>query len=235
MNKNLFIIVIMIVLCRLGYGQDIINQKDGRSVEAKIIEVNDTEIKYKKHSHIEGPIYTIQKNNVKSIKYENGNIESYLSSKLHKKKGFKPKYYKGEDQISKQEFYASLETNLNAYKKYKTGKTLNTIGMVTYSSSVVYCLTKVLINSANPKYNQTPTTLPGQPYNPYGTTYTYNEPEPALDTTTIIVSSAGAVGGIVLSIVGRANMKGAIKKYNAEKVSLNYLFSPNGIGLSMGF
>ncbi len=41
--------------------QDVITMKDGTDVQAKIIEVNPSEIRYKKYSNPDGPIFTINK------------------------------------------------------------------------------------------------------------------------------------------------------------------------------
>ncbi len=59
------------------YGQDVIVMKDGSTVLSKVIEVEEKEVKYKKHSNIDGPVYTIKKENILSINYENGERDDY--------------------------------------------------------------------------------------------------------------------------------------------------------------
>lgn len=60
------------------YGQDTIFLKSSSSfIEAKIIEVNSSNLKYKKHSNIDGPTYTISKNDISKVHYQNGDIETY--------------------------------------------------------------------------------------------------------------------------------------------------------------
>ncbi|MBL4652524.1 MAG: hypothetical protein JKY53_06615 [Flavobacteriales bacterium] len=58
--------------------QDVILKRDDTKVEAKIIEVHDDEIHYKKFSNIEGPTYVIETSKIKSITYQNGDIEEYV-------------------------------------------------------------------------------------------------------------------------------------------------------------
>ncbi len=52
--------------------QDVIIKNDGTEIESKIIEVGIENIKYKKYSSPEGPIYLLPKNEIFLIKYEDG-------------------------------------------------------------------------------------------------------------------------------------------------------------------
>lgn len=63
-----------------AFGQDVIVKKDGSTVKAKVVEVTQTEIMYKKHSNQNGPLYHLAKSDVFSINYENGEVEKYESN-----------------------------------------------------------------------------------------------------------------------------------------------------------
>ena len=52
--------------------QDVIVKHDGNTILAKVLEVNPSDIKYKKISNQTGPTYTIEKSEVMVINYENG-------------------------------------------------------------------------------------------------------------------------------------------------------------------
>jgi TM2 domain-containing membrane protein YozV len=54
---------------------DLITLKTGEELSVKIIEINQNEIKYKKCNNLDGPMFTIQKQSVFSIKYSNGDKE----------------------------------------------------------------------------------------------------------------------------------------------------------------
>ena len=41
--------------------QDVIVKKDGSTILSKVMEVGSTEVKYKKYSNLDGPLYTISK------------------------------------------------------------------------------------------------------------------------------------------------------------------------------
>lgn len=63
--------------CLMARAQDIVTLKDGTRIEAKVLEVNIDNIRYKKISNPDGPIYTEAKWNISSITYENGYTETY--------------------------------------------------------------------------------------------------------------------------------------------------------------
>jgi hypothetical protein len=56
----------------------VIVKKDGSTILSKVLEVNQNDIKYKKHSNLNGPMYTINKSEVMSINYENGDKDSFV-------------------------------------------------------------------------------------------------------------------------------------------------------------
>jgi len=61
------------ILFSLGlFAQDMITLKNGKDIESKILEVNVTDIKYKKQDNLEGPTHTILKSEVLMIRYANG-------------------------------------------------------------------------------------------------------------------------------------------------------------------
>lgn len=52
--------------------QDIITTKSGEDILAKVLEVNPSEIKYKKYGNDESPLYTILKSDLVMIRYDDG-------------------------------------------------------------------------------------------------------------------------------------------------------------------
>jgi hypothetical protein len=55
--------------------QDMIVLKDGDMIEAKVLEISPSEIRYKRFDHLGGPTIVIPAANVLSIRYENGTYE----------------------------------------------------------------------------------------------------------------------------------------------------------------
>jgi hypothetical protein len=57
--------------------QDKIYLKSGENINAKILEVNLNDIKYKKYTNQEGPLYAILKDNIHMVIYENGETDFF--------------------------------------------------------------------------------------------------------------------------------------------------------------
>lgn len=60
--------------------QDVIVKKDGSETPSKVLEVNQSDVKYKKFSNLNGPIYSISISDIEFIKYENGELDSFDTS-----------------------------------------------------------------------------------------------------------------------------------------------------------
>jgi len=73
MKKNLLILLAGMILCGSLSAQDIIFIKPHNStIEAKVIEITEDQIKYKDFNNLDGPIRTVDKSDVSKIVYENG-------------------------------------------------------------------------------------------------------------------------------------------------------------------
>mgnify|MGYP007056182923 CR=1 FL=1 len=57
MKAGIILFCALVVLCRNAFAQDIIHTIDGRSIEAKVIEINDNDILYKTFDNLDGPNY----------------------------------------------------------------------------------------------------------------------------------------------------------------------------------
>ena len=72
---------VTLVVCALctwmAMAQDIIVTKDAKRIEAKIQEVSSTEIKYKKFTYQDGPVFVLSIADVNSILFENGDVQVY--------------------------------------------------------------------------------------------------------------------------------------------------------------
>ena len=74
-------ILIAIILCGFftlpSTAQDKLIKTDYSIVEAKVLEITDTEILYKKFSNPNGPVYSIKKSDLLAINYQNGEKEIF--------------------------------------------------------------------------------------------------------------------------------------------------------------
>lgn len=60
--------------------KDVIVTKDAEQIEAKIVEVSKTELKYKKANDPDGPTFIISTDDISTVVYENGDIQTYKHS-----------------------------------------------------------------------------------------------------------------------------------------------------------
>ena len=79
--KHLFLTSFIVALFSFsGFSQDKIYKKGGEVIEAKITEVGTSEIKYTVFQDTDGPVYTIEKDRIIKVVYQNGRTESYHTS-----------------------------------------------------------------------------------------------------------------------------------------------------------
>jgi hypothetical protein len=76
--KKSFVLMIVVLFFGVAFSvsaQDMIVLKDGNMIEAKVMEISPSEIRYKRFDHLDGPTIVIPTANVLSIRYENGTYE----------------------------------------------------------------------------------------------------------------------------------------------------------------
>ncbi|GAB3814733.1 hypothetical protein GCM10028895_08110 [Pontibacter rugosus] len=77
MKQILFSLLFMGCLSPSLQAQDMIMKRSGEKVEAKVLEITPSEIKYKRFSNQEGPIYILPKADVTLIQYADNSSESF--------------------------------------------------------------------------------------------------------------------------------------------------------------
>lgn len=80
---------------------------NGQIIEAKILEVNDIEIKYKKCSFTDGPVFIIKKEIIEKITYKNGDVET-IQQKVDNQKSYNEEY----ENFQKNKTFALAEFSL---------------------------------------------------------------------------------------------------------------------------
>lgn len=77
MKKATLIFLTLLCLAAAVNAQDKIYRKNGKVVEAKVVEVGASEVKYKEFKNQDGPIYVLETDRIKKIVYENGRTETF--------------------------------------------------------------------------------------------------------------------------------------------------------------
>jgi hypothetical protein len=111
-------VIFFILIARLLSAQDTIVKTSNEIIEAKILEINNSEIKYKKFSFLDGPTYVESKTNILYIKYHNG-----LKEQFNDETG-KPQNGLGQEKIKPKE---ELTSNADYYSPGETFPTSGTI------------------------------------------------------------------------------------------------------------
>ena len=75
--KALSIIVLFISITFSSWSQDAILKRDGSKIDAKVVEITSTTIKYRNFDQPDGPLRNIAINDVQEIIYENGTWEKF--------------------------------------------------------------------------------------------------------------------------------------------------------------
>jgi len=75
--KHIFAFLFFVLIVNCGFSQDVIMLKNGSKVEAKVVEINSTSIKYYKFEQQDGPIRILEKHELSEIVYENGESEKF--------------------------------------------------------------------------------------------------------------------------------------------------------------
>lgn len=78
--RTAVIIAALIILSLATYAQDIIVTTDARKIEAKIIEVSKSTIRYKESDNLEGPTFILGTDEISSVIYSNGKVVLYNQS-----------------------------------------------------------------------------------------------------------------------------------------------------------
>lgn len=80
--KFIRLLLCISLLCITGFAQaqDVIVKKDNSTILSKVVEINSSEIRYKKWSNQDGPTYSISISDVASINYANGEVDKFANT-----------------------------------------------------------------------------------------------------------------------------------------------------------
>lgn len=88
MKKYVLLYVFLFIAFGLGRAQDVIVFQNGDELQAKVVMVSKKKISYYHFDNLEGPEYTVSKNEVHSIKYQNGSKVVFQKTETRKEHKF---------------------------------------------------------------------------------------------------------------------------------------------------
>jgi hypothetical protein len=71
------LLITSFVWSTVAFCQDTIVQKNGASIPAKVMEIDKSNVKYKKFENPDGPSYILPKADIRIIKYQNGSVDTF--------------------------------------------------------------------------------------------------------------------------------------------------------------
>jgi hypothetical protein len=75
--------VLIFIICEKVLAQsDTLIYKNKEKLLGKVIEINDTDIRFKKESNPTGPIYSVDRNKISEIRFSNGQVEQIVQDEL---------------------------------------------------------------------------------------------------------------------------------------------------------
>lgn len=75
--KHIVTFIAMLVVSITIFAQDVIITTDAKKIDAKILEVSKSEIKYKEADNLDGPLFILTTSDISSIIYSNGKVVLY--------------------------------------------------------------------------------------------------------------------------------------------------------------
>ena len=115
MKKFTFSIMLIMLSALLAQGQDLITKVNGEDIYAKIIEVGQSEIKYKRFDNLEGPIFTVAKREVLMVRYENGTKDIFSTERSASSAN---STYSARPAVTAREVNSQIVSGMN-YKEYE--------------------------------------------------------------------------------------------------------------------
>ena len=148
--------MLIIFVSTLCFSQDLITKKTGEDIQAKVLEVGQTEVKYKKSDNLTGPTFSISKSDVIMIRYENGTKDVFVeeNKKAATLPAFSVENYLRQGQMDAKRYY-------KGYKPAATGTLVSSllipiVGLV----PAIICSTnepeEINLNYPNPELMKNP-------------------------------------------------------------------------------
>lgn len=145
-------VVVLAMFSFIAHAQDVIVKKDGNTITSKVTEITSSEIKYKKFSNQNGPTYTIGKNEVNYINYENGEREQMNTSisNINTTTANTQSIVQSQDALNPSDAYLLKQFKLDPYsKKAKALKKIAFIGGGALVATGIIC---IALNTSGDNY-----------------------------------------------------------------------------------
>ena len=132
--KQIVLSIFFIAISFTCYAQDIIILKDSKRIEAKVIEINMDNIRFRQSDNMEDPLFTIPKNDIVSITFQNGLIQTFEPTTSIPAQTTLPNntvYNLDNRKLTTNETLLEMQINYpELYSKYNAGRRMRKTGWV---------------------------------------------------------------------------------------------------------
>lgn len=174
--KRFLLSIVAIAITSLCCAQDIIVQKDGSTIQAKVLKVSPSEVEYKKFNNLDGPTYSISTKDLQCINYQNGTKDTFVSP------NYNPNIVTNETATQ----FSNDQQLLNMYKAEKTslekkGKKIKNTGLI--AGGILVLGGAALLAAGE---------------------FDFDDSNIGLCAPGLVLAGSGLIGGIITNIVGNS-------------------------------
>jgi hypothetical protein len=141
MKKLTLTMLTLIIAFSLCFSQDLITKKSGEDIQAKISEVNQTDIRYTKLDNPNGPTFTILKSDILLVRYANGTKDIFNEEN------------NPEVTVSSVDLFRDGQTDADKYYRGYKGSGTGTLLSGLLVSPLLALIPAIACSSADPKDN----------------------------------------------------------------------------------
>ena len=225
--KKLVVLSLSLFLGWTMSAQDIITMNDGTDIQAKVTEVGQSEVKYKRFSNLDGPTYTINISDILMITYQNGEREMYNTKKT-------------ESTQQETKYRAAIPKSVMTYNSWT--------GMISVDGKTVPRGTEEMYFYPDDyqlfQGGKTISIFGGilEVLGAFPFGYGIGSLAFGNDSRAVVGMAIGGgvsvLSGVLISLLGESKKKTAISNYNADwafQPDFHFGETPNGIGLAIVF
>ncbi len=211
--------------------QDIIRMKDGKEIKANVVEDANNLIKYRDYGVTNGPLYSVRKDQVESVKYKKGhppsqevkeattNSPNAAQADTGRFLSVKKRYVlQNGKTLSPRNVKTLMEDNTEALLMYDKGRRQCNISNLCAGLVVITSFTATMISNGKSDSDE----------------------QKRISAIGLGIDGVFLIGGIIFASVGKQNIKKSVNLYNSSlnkpvTMKVDFGIQDNGIGFSVRF
>lgn len=260
--KRLFLSLLFAVFFLPLWAGDIIVTASAERIDAKIVEVSDTEVKYKRQDNLNGPTFVMPTSKIATIIFSNGTVQAFNQKKqapqqsgyanvgsnkyeyqpgqIVKKNDF---YWIGDNRMDENQYFAYIQKNCEAaWDSYNNGCRMWKAGWGLFGAGTAILSAGIITAACSSigVYTYTYNVSTGKTLSSNYRTYR-NDDAYVAGVVLCAFGSASLSASVPLLVIGGIKRNNSHEVYNEEcapkntAMSLNVQAGQNGLGLALTF